>query len=581
MAHYFKQLQKAFLRMPTNSHDLALGFCFFAMLLSLSFSVIWYFESATFLYILNALFFLVYFLYTLFFLYVKIVKHLLFLLVITIYFNVLLCYLLLFEVYPSVCVWLSLPLLTSFLRDQFNFARIILPIMGLILIFRRQISHTMGLNFDIEYSVSVEAYHLILFLVLATIYFVRYTNILEYDKFVIDQKNKNLLFLNKEIEDSEKFKVNFFNQVSHEIRTPLNALSGVSQLLQKTSIDENQIKLFKIIDTATSNLIILLNDFLEVSKIQAGKSFLTKTQFIFKDAINFVQELQTSKAQEKGLDFIVEVDHNIPKYCVGDQIYLNQILISLTNNSIKHSSNGSVKLVVELKEKTKKTLEIKFSVIDSGPGFSKLFIDSLSQEFIKTKTADYNDAFISNNNLNLILCSKLINLLGGRLKVESIPDLASKISFKLKFDIPECDINNLVALADDSSKINLKNVNVLLVDDNTSNKIIARYILENNGLNVFEAENGQVAIDILEKGIAKFDVILMDLNMPVVSGFEALNYIKDKLNINIPIIALSANNLKEEKENYLSYGFASALQKPYKEKELLNVIVESLQTSDV
>ena len=371
----------------------------------------------------------------------------------------------------------------------------------------------------------------------------------------------------QEAERSASAKEIFLANMSHEIRTPMNAILNMGHQLQKTGINEKQNSYISTINTAAANLLIIINDILDFSKIEAGKLTLEKIGFRLPDVINHCCCVMRQKAEEKGLLLEYSLDENIASVFSGDPHRLNQVLINLLSNAIKFTESGKVTIDCSIEEDNTLNQLIQIKVSDTGIGMSEAFLKDL---FAKFSQEDESAARkYGGTGLGMSISKQLIELMGGRIEVKSEKNIGTDVFIILPFekgnekDLPA---KNKEIISTDT----LKNKRVLLVEDNEMNRLVANTILNSYGVVVEEAENGELAVNMLQKNV--YDIILMDIRMPVMDGMQATNIIRKQINKTVPIIALTANALRTEQQKCIEAGMNDFLSKPFEENDLINLI---------
>jgi PAS domain S-box-containing protein len=363
----------------------------------------------------------------------------------------------------------------------------------------------------------------------------------------------------------------FLANMSHEIRTPMNAIMGMSSQLAKTNLAPQQQFYLDIIHSASENLLVIINDILDLSKIEAGRLSLENIGFQPKAIITRSMRVLVHKAEEKGIILAnSHFDKDIAPVLLGDPHRLTQVLLNLMSNAVKFTEKGSVDLHFNLVKNKKDSQVIQVTVKDTGIGMDKVFIDSLFEKFsqeYESVTRTY-----GGTGLGMSICKELIELMGGNITAESKKGVGTTISFVLEFRKGSFDDLPQKVIFQENSDF-LAGKNVLIADDNEMNRLVASIFVENYGARVIHAGNGVEAIEEFEKQIP--DVILMDIQMPAMNGFDATRIIREK-HKEIPIIALTANAIKGENEKCIAAGMNDYVSKPFKEEDLLKTIAKWL-----
>ncbi|GAB3023211.1 hybrid sensor histidine kinase/response regulator [Spirosoma pulveris] len=369
-------------------------------------------------------------------------------------------------------------------------------------------------------------------------------------------------------EKAAKLKEDFLANMSHEIRTPLNAMLGFSELLETTNLDNDQREFIRLIRTAGKNLLTIVNDILDISKIEAGMIRLESIPFSIQMLTGSIKAMCQGAATDKGLQLVVEVDPDLPTVFMGDPTRLTQILLNLINNAIKFTKQGSVSLRIEQGEgKTPTCVPVRFIVEDTGIGMA---MDVLPTIFERFQQADkFTTRYYGGTGLGLNIVKSLTELQKGAVSVTSAPGEGSRFTVEIPYTVAKEQINfnqpNTL-----TPKGNQKPVRVLVVEDNLMNQKLVLQVLKHLGYQGQVAENGRKAIDILQE--TTFDIILMDLQMPVMDGYETTRYIRSDINATVPIIAMTAHALPSEKEECLKAGMNDFLSKPFQIEELQQLI---------
>ncbi len=376
-------------------------------------------------------------------------------------------------------------------------------------------------------------------------------------------------------EKSAKAKSIFLSNMSHEIRTPLNVILGLTSILQKSDFSDLKTDRTNLdgIQFSAENLLVLINDILDFSKIEAGKLTLHKTDFNIHELITNVSRGFKIKAEEKGLNYTTDIDPTLPKFIIGDQFRLNQILTNLLGNAIKFTKKGEVRITVTSEKKRPNTVLINFTVSDTGIGIPKDKLDNIFQSFYQVNEPGKNK--IEGTGLGLSISKELIERQGGTLKVDSIPNKGSCFNFSIEYKdskLISSKPHNNESSKTKSSDI-ISGMNVLVVEDNRMNQFFIKQLFANWNIKADIAENGKIALNKLENNT--YDVILMDMHMPIMDGPETTIHIRNSTNQkikNIPIIACSADVFPESKKVAIESGMNFYLTKPVSEKALEEIL---------
>lgn len=397
-----------------------------------------------------------------------------------------------------------------------------------------------------------------------------------------DLKNKNqelLLFQDQLIkskelaEQAKKIKENFLANMSHEIRTPVNGIIGITGLLHLTDLNEDQQELVSLLDVSSLSLLGVINDILDLSKIESGKFKITrvetKVRTICKDVINLLR----IKAKEKKIDLILDIASDVPEMIIADPLRLNQILMNLIGNAIKFTPKGSVTLKVGVSENTETKYLIRFSVIDTGIGIAKENIDKIFETFEQAENST--TLKFGGTGLGLSIVKQLVALKSGVLEVASEESKGSTFSFINWYEVPE-----LKAAPESIPVSNIlksfQGLKILVAEDNAINQFLILRILKSWQIEADLAENGEEAINCLRE--KDYNLILMDTYMPVMNGLEAIQLIRNGAvpgKENMPIITLSAAVMESDKQTALDAGANDTLNKPLN-IELLHNKISSL-----
>lgn len=376
-----------------------------------------------------------------------------------------------------------------------------------------------------------------------------------------------LLDAREAAEQSARTKELFLANMSHEIRTPMNAILGMSRQLNKTELNSTQHFYLDTINKAADHLLVVINDILDISKIEAGKLSLENIGFKPDEVIRHCMTVMSHRAEEKGLRLVKDT---VPGFCpvfIGDPYRFTQVLLNLISNAVKFTDKGSVTVSCKLlpPENTKQTLVL--SVIDTGIGMDEDFLKNLFQKFTqeeKTTARKY-----GGTGLGMSISKQLIELMEGTVEVESKKGAGTTITVAIPFTVGS--LSDIPAENSETADTAvLEGKHILLVEDNEMNRLVATTVLSGTGVIVTEAENGLEAILLLKEN--KFDLVLMDVQMPVMDGLEATAKIRSEVDSTIPIIALTANAIKGESDRCRDAGMNDFLSKPFEENDLIQKI---------
>ncbi|MBK8585485.1 MAG: response regulator [Bacteroidetes bacterium] len=372
----------------------------------------------------------------------------------------------------------------------------------------------------------------------------------------------------KEIaENAMMAKQQFLSNMSHEIRTPMNAILGFTKLIMKTGLTEKQIDFMNAIKTSGDSLIVLINDILDLAKTDSGKMEFEALPFKISDSIASMLHIFDAKIQENNLLFTKEYDENIPDVIIGDPIRLHQIILNLVSNAVKFTPAGEIKVSARLTSENENEVVVGFTVADTGIGIPPDQIDNIFENFQQATSST--SRIYGGTGLGLAIVKQLVEKQGGKVTLKSTLGKGSVFSFTLPFKKSSAQVK------DDSDMITIdpeiKNIKVLIVEDVLLNQLLMKTILNDFGFEQDIAENGKVAIEKLKT--KSYDIILMDLQMPEMNGFEATEYIRKKLKLNVPILALTADVTTVDFEVCKSVGMNDYIAKPVDEKLLYRKIV--------
>lgn len=393
---------------------------------------------------------------------------------------------------------------------------------------------------------------------------------------IIKEQKLKLEIANKEIRKSSKMKEIFLANTSHEIRTPLNAIIGFTNLLNNSSLNDSQRRYIENIKASGNNLLVVINDILDFSKIESGKLSIEQVEFDFMNLINHTINTLQIKSQEKQIEIKYDISDEIPDIITGDPVRLNQILINLLGNAIKFTNkNGLVRLVATLGKAKDGFVKIIFKVEDNGIGISQNKLNQIFQSF--TQGESDTTRKYGGTGLGLSIVKQLIKLQNGEITVDSRIDKGTAFTFYIILKRSDKNTNTLIKHTQKNiESSNADNMRILLVEDNIINQQLAYDTIKSWNINIVVdiAENGKIALSKIEQN--NYSLVLMDIQMPVMDGNEATLRIRNLRppKNKIPIIAMTAHALKNEKENYLNNGMDDYISKPFDPKELFVKILK-------
>lgn len=393
----------------------------------------------------------------------------------------------------------------------------------------------------------------------------------------------DLIAANQMVERSLKVKDQFISNMSHEIRTPLNAVIGFTDLLAETNLDKEQADYIGIVKTASQNLLALINNILDLSKIESGNLALENLPVDIKKIVTDSARILESKAKSKGVKMICNIDNNIPDKMMGDQLRLSQILFNLLGNAVKFTDNGFVEICCKLVNGSdSKKHYIAFSVKDTGIGVAQEKQSDIFERFTQANTDT--QRLYGGTGLGLNIAKSIVDMHGGTLTMESIPGIGTTFHFILPYKKHEGnDVLREVKSIDGATILSInsaKAIHVLLAEDNMVNAMLARQVLQNAGFVVDHAVNGELALEMVQQ--KRYNVVLMDIQMPIMNGILATKNIRQLEGeiSTIPIVAMTAHSLYGEMQNCYNAGMTGYVSKPFKPENLFTAIIDAIKIAE-
>lgn len=391
----------------------------------------------------------------------------------------------------------------------------------------------------------------------------------------LERSNIELQIAKEAAEKTNFLKSLFLATMSHEIRTPMNGIVGVAELLKTTKLTEEQKDLLKIMTISGNNLLAIINDILDISKIEAGEIKLEKIKFNLKQILNETIDLLNFKAKEQFNELISDISSEIPDFYYGDPLRIKQIITNLLNNSLKFTENGKVTLRIELKSVINNKYKLKISIEDTGIGISEEGKEKLFKTFSQVSKSTQRK--YGGTGLGLAISKNLIEMMGGNIFVESEVGKGSVFWFIIELESARIQegINEEEKSEIKNSELPDRKLKVLLVDDNKINQKIGLGVLKPFNYEVVVAENGLEAIEFFKKH--KPDIVLMDIQMPVMDGFQATmgirKFERDNKLKHTKIVALTANAVGDEREKCFDAGMDDFIAKPFKINDIKSVLI--------
>jgi PAS domain S-box-containing protein len=386
-------------------------------------------------------------------------------------------------------------------------------------------------------------------------------------------EEQELVEAKRQAEHAALAKSEFLSNMSHEIRTPMNAIIGLTDILLKGEFGKQEMENLRAIKYSADNLLVIINDILDFSKIEAGKLAFEKINFELHEKLSLLHKTMSFKAEDKEIEFRINIAEDVPKFLKGDPYRLNQILVNLVGNAIKFTNKGFVEVKTQLLSQEDKKAKLKFDVIDTGIGIDNTKIQSIFESFSQAYTSTTRD--FGGTGLGLAITERLVTLQDGVLNVDSVVGKGSTFSVTLDFEL---GIQEEVETEQNKSGNYplLEEIKILIAEDNVVNQLLIKQILSKWNAEFEIAANGQEALDMMKDEF--FDVVLLDLQMPVLDGISAVRIIRSLKGkqSKVPVIALTADAFVETRQNVVDSGFTDFVTKPFKEETLYDTIRKHL-----
>jgi PAS domain S-box-containing protein len=368
-------------------------------------------------------------------------------------------------------------------------------------------------------------------------------------------------------EESSKAKAMFLANMSHEIRTPLNGIVGMAEQLAQSQLDADQRYFIDIMRSASSTLLSIINDVLDISKIESGKFSIEITPFNLNETIRRTLSIFGEKAKQTNISLDIELMDDRGIMHLGDPHRLSQVLFNIVGNAMKFTQAGYVRVTSNLSRGENDICFVSFSIEDTGVGMDIAYLTKVFEAFTQ-EDASITRKF-GGSGLGLSIARSIVHIMGGTIEIESEKGKGTRVNIRIPMRISNEKTKQDIVEMTDLQK-SLKGLRILAVEDNELNRMVLQVILKKCEVVVSIAHNGQEAIKLIQE--QEFDLVLMDVQMPIVDGLEATKYIREELKLTTPIIGLSANAMREEVEICKQAGMNDYLVKPYSERVLVEVM---------
>lgn len=397
--------------------------------------------------------------------------------------------------------------------------------------------------------------------------------------FIINQGRQQQRMI-KALNESEKrskdfahMQEQFLANMSHEIRTPMNSILGFTNLLKRTDLNPIQREYIQNIHSAGENLLTLVNDILDLSKIEAGMMHMEETRFSLRSMISSVGAMFIEKIREKDLRFDVHIDKEVPDILCGDAVKLTQVLVNLLSNAVKFTDKGSITIHVQLLSITEVDASIRICIKDTGIGVAPEKQSAIFERFQQAELETTRR--FGGTGLGLSIVKQLIEMQGGKIYLKSQLAKGSEFIVELNYKLPDLAQLYSEALAEQEEQVPLQKIKVLVAEDNPMNQQLVKHLMKSWSLDHHIVHTGAEAVAELEKN--SYSIVLMDIQMPDMDGYTATTIIRNELGMDVPIIAMTAHAMVGEKEKCLQLGMNDYVSKPIKETVLYNIIARHAQ----